>query len=1348
MPIAEKVLTTVTAAGAAMLALAGALPACGATAASEGEFRYSDGAIRYHAYRTWKWKVPETGLYALVVSGGIPGHLRLCLDGREIGFSQYRWHLDSMRFTRYVEKGSHTVDLYAHPGPWIWDDKMPELFGKKGLRLSWKKCAGRAGAPEVGFWIEDRDDMVLRRGEKLEIAAAATSGAGEFTLAVSNAVTGAAVAERRFKVGAEPVRVALPTGAQGVFAYEVRNGAGEKVDGPWEYVVVDTGELRIENGESRIGNGAKVVDRVECTEGAGGPHDFRDNGTSSIARAPDGTAYRLAGPAGLKRLQYRWVDKRRRDKGFVPVGSWEKGDAHTTSHDWFAYTLKARNPGRAHIVRCTAPNDAKRLVSVYAIDRKTGQYNGWNLQTGIGPASGGTSQFSFFVWPNDPLIDVMAINSDGNHNSKDDRRAAVVSIELLEFPQGAPPPLAEPAGGWQAGRDFGWEGEQVNLGVNERTMPDIFPAGVRVGVTDRTYMDRRWSHLLTAWERFGDVSRWRGDNLVFQPVDTYSMQLYRGEASRLVVPASDVYVQTAKRPHVDPFNRDIFKLMLLEAEKHGVRLVADFMIQRITPEVAAEWAADCGRASETNGLMLSERPDGAPFKSFSGATFLNPSHPVARRRMVEFCRAFGRRYGSSPAFAGIRHRFWRGWPASFEPTFYKESLGFDDWTVAKFAKEESIGLEPAGGDAGRWENRKKAILRDYRRQWNAWRTRQVMSLHEEMLAALREGAPNAKFYVQNSGANGRPDEGVWLPEAGLDGRAFKGHAEFGHLDAQAYIIGPDVEINHLDPKCFAAFNRRGGDAANPPAKDGVYQPFYYPQGLCCNRSYRAAPYHLQPAAEALARNELSLLLAGGQWCLPPFDEGLREFVRVYRAIPPGEYAPLGGARDESAPVAVWSRAEGGALLVWAVNRTDRPRRATLALDSTARIAENLATGETLRGVKSVVVELPPYMPSAWRVKGCGAVVAAEVPPAPGEAEALSRDLDFLLARPKGGTPGQRGKIAAMARACGAGDFDALRRGMADFKENERSWYEAHEWPADWCVVREGVWRNTISSTVGQERSEYQVLDAGKGRARVKRPEWKEDFFEADKGVPISFRLAGSVGGYRRLTVNALFGGGYGPIRVEVDGKVVGRFAAGVASAPRLETRTLDYDFPCPDNKIVFTLVAEGKKGMAINRMQKTIVPPKPIRRLLVRGPFRKRGGAKDVVAMDEAFIDESIGHGGDFSGWREISIPEGEGMFDLAKALGTGGREDVVAYVAAFMESPQRCGTTLTWNSKAFGWIKFNGAMVVPELRETDAKKGAAYLGGVQKGPRNLLLAKVCPLSGGDWRIGFGILDCRGFKWP
>ena len=102
----------------------------------------------------------------------------------------------------------------------------------------------------------------------------------------------------------------------------------------------------------------------------------------------------------------------------------------------------------------------------------------------------------------------------------------------------------------------------------------------------------------------------------------------------------------------------------------------------------------------------------------------------------------------------------------------------------------------------------------------------------------------------------------------------------------------------------------------------------------------------------------------------------------------------------------------------------------------------------------------------------------------------------------------------------------------------------------------------------------------------------------------------------------------------------------------------------------------------------------------------------------------------------------------VAKALGTGGREDVVAYVAAFMESPQRCGTTLTWDSKAFGWIRFNGKTVVPELCETDAKRGYAFLGGVQKGPRILLFAKVCPLAGGDWRIGFGVLDCRGFKWP
>ena len=85
---------------------------------------------------------------------------------------------------------------------------------------------------------------------------------------------------------------------------------------------------------------------------------------------------------------------------------------------------------------------------------------------------------------------------------------------------------------------------------------------------------------------------------------------------------------------------------------------------------------------------------------------------------------------------------------------------------------------------------------------------------------------------------------------------------------------------------------------------------------------------------------------------------------------------------------------------------------------------------------------------------------------------------------------------------------------------------------------------------------------------------------------------------------------------------------------------------------------------------------------------------------------------------------------------------DILSPIKDLMES------TRGWDSKAFGWIKFNGAMVVPELRETDAKRGAAYLGGVQKGPRNLLLAKVCPLSGGDWCIGLGVLDCRGFKWP
>ena len=85
-------------------------------------------------------------------------------------------------------------------------------------------------------------------------------------------------------------------------------------------------------------------------------------------------------------------------------------------------------------------------------------------------------------------------------------------------------------------------------------------------------------------------------------------------------------------------------------------------------------------------------------------------------------------------------------------------------------------------------------------------------------------------------------------------------------------------------------------------------------------------------------------------------------------------------------------------------------------------------------------------------------------------------------------------------------------------------------------------------------------------------------------------------------------------------------------------------------------------------------------------------------------------------------------------------REDAARAIRHLRANAAKFG----WSPEKIGAVGFSAGAHLAAVSATSSQDAL----GVQKGPRNLLFAKVCPLSGGDWRIGLGVLDCRGFKWP
>ncbi len=943
--------------------------------------RYDDGVEHRLAERRFTIEIPDDGFYEIVAHLGSTGRrFQVWLDDQPVLYVQGqrgtgvsdpvygadaaagytdRQRLDFLhraRAVRPLRKGTHTVDVYAHYGPWIWEDEMPTAMSNSRIGLT--RLGRNSFSP--GAYVKDRDDMVLRMNESLVVAVVAPPATAERTYHCEireQRGDGTLLWQGETSVPANPewtqAEIRYPCDREGTFEYTVFDADGRAIDGPWAFVVVDPTPLprpRAKPGMALDGYAKVLVDSVDCTQAENTGHKFRDNGTSRVVEGPDGR-YRVTGEAKKHSVGY-----------IKDAGTWrrttegEKPQAKFWAVDWFAYTLKVKNPGKPHLVVAQVPNDIRRLVSMCAIDPVTGNYNGWVLDAGDAPAAGPFSPLSFVAWPNCESLAIMVWCSNGSHHGKgENRQGAVAKIELFELPKGLPA-LPEAADGWAATPEFGWTGEQVDLGPVERTMPSLWPGNDPIPGQLPHYAKgqyRDWKALQTVWERFGEFSAYRGDNLFVYPVFSYNMNFLQGEAARLLPKAWDVYSKGYRARVVDPMDRDTFKLMLLTAEKYDLKLVADFMVQTGVKLIAG-WLAE--RAGvEPSGLLLTD-DSGKPARAPSTTPLLNPVHPVVRQYLVELMDVLGARYGAYPAFAGVRLRHWK-WASGLDGWFMNDQLGYDDFTVELFSRETGIAVPVTATDAGRFKARREYLLKEQRDAWLDWRCRKVFTLKEEMLAALRQHSPEARLF----------SDAMLNRRAGLDPKLLAGRRDLGWGSTTKKFGGPGVEWNHPDPVAFANFDVREPASLRRTLQDILPHAHgrSYPLGMCCNQSYRSHPYQLQGPAQALAAGQFQTFTYGGQWCLPPADEGLRRFVQAWRAIPDLEFRKLDNPPKrlggDDPVVCHLATDKDDVTSAYFVNTTDRAQPFTILCNDGQGTARNLVTGLDSRYSRGRIdAELAPY----------------------------------------------------------------------------------------------------------------------------------------------------------------------------------------------------------------------------------------------------------------------------------------------------------------------------------------------------------------------------------------------------
>jgi hypothetical protein len=935
----------------------------------------TDPEIHFFHRRDYQVTLPQDGFYEIAGHFPyVPQQIEIQLDGHFLyhhlgrgdidpaGPSDYHFgFLNEARAVRYLPAGQHTITISGYSGTYVFDlGAINNFFATSRFGVSLVPDNDPQGT--LSIYAPGRDDLVFRRREPLVVRVEqATQEATSYTMqVVRQRGDGTVVWSGKTQLPAQTPHatgeISYPCNQEGAFEYTITDDAGRVVDGPWALMVVDPTPLPPPAPAADLPDLHKVlVDSVDCTAAEDTDHQFRDNGTSKVVEGPAG-AYRLV---GTDPMTTKWYQPKSPPPGMIPLDKQAPGAVSYEAKDWFAYTLHVQHPGKPHMVVAYVPNDQPRLVSVWGLDQVTGNYNGAALEAGNAPASPPFSTIAFLMYPNGDAIDVTSICDElpgGGWRGHEpfQRAGAIAKIELYELPDGLPP-MPRPASGFAPGKEFGWNGEQVNLGIEERMTPSLWKDNALIPGSlpyqryfEGPYYD--WLALSTAWERFGQLSRWRGDHLLIWPVSTYDF----GQMGETAYSQRDdeAFTRNYRSRIVDPMRRDQVKMILLECQKYGVQFVADFEFMRWDDAVIM--ATDPEKRYTADGLFLT---DLAGNKVTAPGAILNPAHPLSRQYLVHWVEEIAQRYGSYPAFQGINFRQ-SGWNSANSAYFFNDNCGYDDFTVGLFEQEtgNNVPVDSTGTD--RFKLRHDYLLANLKQPWLQWRCDKVNSLRQEMLAALRKYAPHARFYAWI-------DPKFWDLESGsgLDPEV-QGNRDLGYGHV-VKVTGPHIECGSNDPVDFANFDVRQPASLHLTMDNtwflsgaGEYPgPFVAGAGA----TVRPYPYELEPLATALAAGDIQTVEYGGPWIIPPLDDGIRRWSQAWQALPDLHYSRFLNPDAGDQPLVCWQAVQGGSLTGYLVNVTAYRQQADLTFVGAPTAVTNLVTGEALGAGPTVTVDVDPFM---------------------------------------------------------------------------------------------------------------------------------------------------------------------------------------------------------------------------------------------------------------------------------------------------------------------------------------------------------------------------------------------------
>ena len=458
--------------------------------------------------------------------------------------------------------------------------------------------------------------------------------------------------------------------------------------------------------ETELSKRLEPIQKIDCTQEYG-PTEFLDH--SSHYSAAKLNLSRITARNGMK---YR-----------------ETGES---SSDYFAYKLKIRNPGAAHIAEVIIPDNAERIL--YSTVNETFPLNfcnnnfpvgsrGWPnasgsvMTGGLHPLSFRTKVMRYVFFPGSRNITITL------ENGKTGTRAAVCAVNIYEV-RGGLPALKLPETG------------RLYANHNERFLFHNWGAFVYPKIQEGTqdYFESFWSAAYYGIANRIAYLKFAGHNASVEGSYMYSQGF----------PTASGHSTS----HWTDF--DYYYAMLKMYKHNGIRTFVGFEYMR-SPKLNLDNRYDVGDREVQAGTARSIHNVDRYGKQTIGyqGMGLNYLNPHVWNSITELLGEIYRKYEGIGGIEGlfIINGFWWLPGLTTPPGQTAEEIGYDDDSIEAFESDTGIRLNLPVRGRERFEKRYALLNGPHYNAWYAWRSRKMREKTEELAAVIRSGKNKWKLFT-------------------------------------------------------------------------------------------------------------------------------------------------------------------------------------------------------------------------------------------------------------------------------------------------------------------------------------------------------------------------------------------------------------------------------------------------------------------------------------------------------------------------------------------------------------------------------------------------------------------------